>query len=154
MKTNGKTTLLARRTPFGEVTELQDSLRELLDSRWPFGLHHGFTQELRQTPVDMFERDGNVVVKAEVAGIEPEKIDVSVSGNELRISGERTEEKEVKEEDYYRAERSYGHVFRSVVLPEGCDTDAIAATSKDGVIEIVIPRKTAATTRKVEVKRK
>jgi len=93
-----------------------------------------------------------VVVKAEMPGIAPDKIEVSVSGNELRISGERTEEKEVKEEHYYRSERSYGKLFRSVALPEGCDTGKISASARDGVVEIVIPRSAAAATRKVEVK--
>jgi HSP20 family protein len=128
-----------------------DDLFRMLDARWPFAARVRASEPA--TPaMDVFERDGNVVVKAEMPGIAPEKIEVSVSGNELRISGERREEKEVKEEDYYRAERTYGTIFRSVSLPEGCDTGKISATAKDGVVEIVIPRSPAATTKKVEVR--
>jgi HSP20 family protein len=102
----------------------------------------------------MFERNGNVVVKAEMPGIEADKIEVTISNGELRISGERSEEKEVKEEDYQRSERTYGRIFRSVSLPDGCDGEAVTASSKDGVVEIVIPRKTSSATKKIEVKAK
>jgi HSP20 family protein len=77
---------------------------------------------------------------------------VTVADGELRISGERSEEKEVKDENYYHAERRYGRIFRAVALPDGCDAEGVTATSKDGVVEIVIPRKAAAS-KKVEVKR-
>jgi len=154
MATNGTTKQpVVRRTPafpaFGDIGDIFS----LLDRRWPFpAFRHSLGHEALPA-IDMFEREGNVVVKAEMPGIEPDKIDVSVSGNELRISGERREEKEIKEEDYFHAERSYGHIYRSITLPEGCDATAIAATAKDGVIEVVVPKKAAATTKRVEVKR-
>jgi HSP20 family protein len=151
----GKPSLPVRRTPFGDIADVQETLRDMLDIRWPFGPRVARTiAELQEPAIDMFERNGNLVVKAEMPGIEPEKIEVTVAAGELRISGERSEEKEVKEEDYYRAERRYGRVFRSVTLPEGCDAAAVTATSKDGVVEIVIPRKAAEATKKVEVKAK
>ena len=85
-------------------------------------------------------------------GIDPAKIDVDVVGNELRISGEREEEKEVKEEHYYRCERTFGHIYRTVTLPEGCDTEHVNAKVRDGLLEVVVPRKQAAGAKKVEVK--
>jgi HSP20 family protein len=154
MTTNGKTSVAVRRRPLGEISDLQDTLREMFDFRWPFGTRFArLAEELKEPAIDMFEREGKVVVKAEMPGIDADKIEVTVAEGELRISGERAEEKEVKEENYYHAERRYGRVFRSVALPEGCTAEGVTATSKDGVVEIVIPRKTAAAAKKVEVKR-
>jgi HSP20 family protein len=151
MATNGSTEVqIARRPPFLFPHRSFEDLMHAFDERWPFGM---LRREAAIPPVDMFERNGNVVVKAEMPGIVGDKIDVSVSGNELRISGERAEEKEVKDEHFYRSERSVGHVYRSLTLPEGCDTDAIGASYKDGVVEVVIPRKPAAATKKIDVKR-
>jgi HSP20 family protein len=125
----------------------------MFDLRWPFGPAVRLSAALKEPAIDMFEKKDSVVVKAELPGIEPEKVELTVADGELRISGERTEEKEVKEENYYHAERTYGRIFRSVALPEGCASDGVTATSKDGVVEIVIPRKAAATPKKIEVKR-
>lgn len=153
MPSNDKTELTVRRPAFPDLEDLRELFR--FDNRWPFGL--GFprafrTLERELAAVDMFERDGKVVVKAEMPGIDPAKIDVSVVGNELRISGERAEEKEVKDEQFYRCERTYGRIHRTLTLPEGCDTEHIEANAREGVLEVVVPRKPAATTRKVEVK--
>jgi HSP20 family protein len=134
---------------FGDVGDLLS----LLDARWPF---HALRSTIAREPipaVDMFERDGNLVIKAELAGIAPDKIEVSVSGNELRISGEREEEKEVKSEHYYHAERAFGHMYRSVTLPEGYDAGQVNAAAKDGVIEITVPKSAAAATKRIQVMR-
>jgi len=152
MATNGKTELTVKRPIFPDLEDFRELFR--LDTRWPFfGFPRVFrTLEREMAAVDVFERDGKVVVKAEMPGIDPTKIDVSVVGNELRISGERDEEKEVKEEQYYRCERTYGRIHRTLTLPEGCDTEHIEAAARDGVLEVVIPRKPAVATKKVEVK--
>lgn len=152
MTTNGKSTLPARRVAFTDLGNVHDTLRAMLDPRWPFGTKSPIFADIGDAAIDMFERNGSIVVKAELPGVPADKIEVTVVGGELRINGERSEEKEIKEEDYYYAERKYGRVFRSVALPDGCDADAVKATSKDGVVEIVIARKPAATNKKIEVK--
>jgi HSP20 family protein len=148
---NGKTQLPVRRqTLFPDFDELRESFPGFLG----FGRHWRdvLANEAVLPAVDMFERDGNVVVKAEMPGIASDKIEISASGGELRISGERNEEKEVKEENYYRSERSYGRIYRTLALPEGCDGNAAQATVKDGVLEVVIPKKQSAVAKKIEVK--
>jgi HSP20 family protein len=152
MATNGKAELPVKRSPWAEMLDLHDSMRGLFEPRWPLALRSPTWTEGREPAVDMFERDGNLVVKAEMPGIEPDKVEITVSDGELRISGERKEEKEVKEEHYYRSERSLGRIFRALTLPEGCDRDNVTATAKDGIIEVVIPKKAAAVGKKVEVK--
>ncbi|MEX2246184.1 MAG: Hsp20/alpha crystallin family protein [Dehalococcoidia bacterium] len=152
MVTNGKQQLTVRRTPTADLDDLREALRSVFDMRWPFAsLRPVAMAEGRPPAVDVFERDGNVVVQAEMPGMKPEKIDVTVVEGELRISGERSEEKEVREEHYYRSERSFGRIYRAIALPEGCDTEHIRANSKDGVLEVVIPKKQTATPKKVAV---
>ena len=150
MPTNGtRHPVLRRPRSLLDFDDLRDFLA--LDTRWPFAARTLHEESL--VPVDVFERDGNVIVEAEMPGIAPDKIEVTVEAGELRISGEREEEHEVKEEHYYRNERSFGRVYRAVTLPENCDTGHITATTKDGVIEVTVPRKAAAATHKIEVKK-
>jgi len=151
MAANGDKQLTVRRTLLPDLEDLRDMFR--FDTRWPFMLPSRLLRAEREAAaVDVFERGGNIVVKAEMPGIDPNKIDVTLVGNELRISGEREEEKEIKEEQYYRSERTYGRIYRALPLPEGCNADQISATAKDGVLEIVIPKKEPAMGKKVEVK--
>jgi HSP20 family protein len=150
MAGNGKSTLPVRRSPFRPFEELFP----LLTERWPFEARFGRAlraPELAAT--DVFEQDGKIVVKAEMPGIAADQIEVTVAENELKLSGERREEKEVREEDYFQSERTYGRIYRTVALPPGIDVDAVSASVKDGVVEVTIPRKQAAATKKVEVKR-
>jgi HSP20 family protein len=79
-------------------------------------------------------------------------IEVNVTEDGITISGERSEEKEVKEKDYYRSDRSYGRFMRQVPLPVGADRDKAEASFKDGVLEITFPLKEEAKQKKIEVK--
>lgn len=147
MPKNGE---VAVRDPlFPEFERLCDLLR--FDTRLPFALHAFRPHDHALAAVDMFERNGDIVVKAEMPGIERGKIDVTVVNGELRISGEREEETEVKEEQYFHSERTFGRIYRTVTLPDGCDVDHVRATVKDGVLEVAIPKTGAAPTKKIEV---
>jgi len=147
MPKNGELTV--REAMFPELERLHDLLR--FDARWPFALHDVRGREHALAPVDMFERGGDTIVKAEMPGIEPAKIEVTVVNGELRISGEREEDEEVKQEQYYHSERRFGRIYRTVRLPDGCDVDRVRATVKDGVLEVAIPKKDSAPTKKIEV---
>jgi HSP20 family protein len=102
--------------------------------------------------VDVFDRNGSLVVKADVPGMTAKDLEVNVTEDGITISGERTEEKEVKEKDFYRSERSYGRFMRQVALPAGADRDKAQATFKDGVLEISFPLKEEAKQKKIEIK--
>ena len=80
-----------------------------------------------------------MVVRADVPGLNPKDIEVSVLGNALMIKGERKDEQEVKKENYFRREVSYGAFERHMTLPEGAQTDKIKATFKNGVVEVTMP---------------
>jgi len=79
-------------------------------------------------------------VEVDLPGIKKEDIDIDVENNVLTISGERKIKKEVKEDDYYKIESSYGKFSRSFTLPEKVDTENIHAESKNGVLEVVVPK--------------
>ena len=104
--------------------------------------------------VDMHESDKEVVVTAELPGMDEKDIDVSLTGDRLTIEGEKKEEKEEKKKDYYRMERSYGSFRRVVPLPEGIDQDKASADFKKGVLTVTIPKTKEAQTaaRKIAVK--
>jgi HSP20 family protein len=90
--------------------------------------------------VDVFEKDDKFIVKAELPGMKEEDIDVSVVGDRLSIKGEKKTETEVKEQDYYRSERSYGSFYRSIPLPSSVEADKIEASFENGVLEVALPK--------------
>ena len=93
-------------------------------------------------------------VEVDLPGVKKDDIDVDVKDNIVTISGERKSKKEVKEEDYYKVESSYGKFERSFTLPENVDVENIHAESQDGVLEVVIPKlaKAENKSKKIEIK--
>jgi HSP20 family protein len=104
--------------------------------------------------IEVFEKEDKFVVKAELPGMKEEDIDVSVVGDTLTIKGERKAETEVKEEDYYCCERSYGSFSRSIALPSSVDAKKIEASYEDGVLEVTLPKAPEVKAKKVAVKKK
>lgn len=92
---------------------------------------------------DVFERDGKIVIRADLPGMKREDIQVSVEDDMLTIKGWREEEKEVKEEDYYSCERSTGEFSRTMQLPQGVGNEAVEAKYEKGVLEVTVPRPAA-----------
>lgn len=104
--------------------------------------------------VDVFEKDDRFVVKAELPGMKEDDIDVSVVGDTLSIKGEKKTETEVKDEDYYRCERSYGTFYRSIPLPSNIDANKIEASFDDGVLEVTLPKSAKVKPKKITVSAK
>jgi HSP20 family protein len=90
--------------------------------------------------IDIYEEDGDVVVKAELPGMKKEDIEVNLADQMITVSGEKKKEEKVEKKGYYRLERSYGSFARSFNLPSGVRTDDAKATFKNGVLEIRIPK--------------
>lgn len=101
--------------------------------------------------VESYVKDGNLVVRADVPGLELKDIDVSILGNVLTLKGERKNEQEVKKEDYLRREVSYGSFERRMTLPEGTAADQIKATFKNGVVEVTVPLAKETVAKKVTI---
>ena len=109
--------------------------------------------ERRALPVmDVFEKEGRLHVRAELPGMTDKDIEITVTGDALTISGEKKEEREVKEENYYRSERTYGRFSRQVALPAGADAENATAQFKNGVLEVVVPLRAPAAKKKVDIK--
>jgi HSP20 family protein len=143
-------------SPFRELEEMErrfDEMfgRSLLPSIW----RRLPAEQMAWAPnIDVFEKDDKFVVKAEVPGMKEDDIHVSVEGDMLTIRGEKKAESEVKEEDYYRCERSYGSFLRSVALPSTVDTSKIEADYEDGVLEVTLSKKPEVKPKKVAVKKR
>jgi len=90
--------------------------------------------------VDLYEKDDHFMIKAELPGVDKNDIKIDLKDRLLTLSGERNYDNEVKEENYYRRERSYGKFQRAFTLPTDVDSDKIKADFIDGVLEIEVPK--------------
>ncbi|MDH5695406.1 MAG: Hsp20/alpha crystallin family protein [Dehalococcoidia bacterium] len=142
--------------PFRELEEMERRFGEIFGRPFlPAVWRRLPVEEKGWAPaIEMFEKEDKYVVKAELPGIKEEDIDVSVVGDTLTIKGERKAETEVKEEDYYCCERSYGSLFRSIALPSTVDTKKIEASYDDGVLEVSLPKAAEIKPKKVAVSAK
>lgn len=102
--------------------------------------------------VEMVDKKDEVLLRAELPGVKKEDIRVSVTGDLLTIEGERKQEAEIKEEDYYCCERSYGKFYREITLPAGINREKISSQYKDGVLEIHMPKAEEAKPKEIEIK--
>lgn len=107
---------------------------------------------MRLPAVDVYENKDDVVIKAEIPGLSKEDISVQVTDSTLMIKGEKKREEEVKEDDYYRCERSFGSFTRAVALPCEVKADQVKATFKNGVLEVRMPKTEEAKKKAVTVK--
>jgi HSP20 family protein len=104
--------------------------------------------------VDIFERDGMFVVRADLPGMTKDNVKVEIKKNVISIEGERKTDFEEDKDGVYRMERAYGTFFRAIPLPEGARTEAVKASFKDGVLEVTAPlppAKTEPTSKSVEI---
>ena len=130
-------------------TSLRDEMNQLFDEFWrkrPF-YEAGWSPE-----VDVAETSEDIIVKAEIAGLDPKDIDISISGDTLTLKGEKREEKQENDRYYHRVERRYGCFMRNVNLPESVDIEQVKAECKNGILEIILPKVEKAKPKKINVK--
>jgi len=101
--------------------------------------------------VDIFETEGEIVVKAELPGMERKDIALNLENNVLTVRGERRFVKETKDDNYHRIERSYGTFSRSFSIPATVDEEKIRADYRDGVLKIVLPKKEQAKPKQIRI---
>ncbi len=142
------------RGPFRGLGRLEREMEDVFsrvfrDWQFPrlFGEARGVAPAL-----DMLDRKEEVILRADLPGLEHKDIDVTVEEGMLTIRGERKGEKEVKEEDYYCCELWAGSFERSLVLPPGVDAGKVKATFRNGVLEVRLPKVEKAKGKKVEIK--
>lgn len=136
--------------PFQNLRELQERMNRLFDDRIAgpsFGVEHGTSTF---PPLDIRTDAENVYVIAELPGVGPESLDVSITGDTLSIKGER-KAPDVEEEAFHRRERSWGHFTRLVSLPDKVKPDKIEAALKDGILRVTLPKADSAKPRQIKV---
>ncbi len=137
----------------GEASRLKNEMEQLFDRffDWrPFGPIR--EKDVWSPALDISETDGTFVVKAELPGMDPKEIDVSLSKNVLTLRGEKKQEKEEKDKSFHRIERSYGTFSRSVQLSSDVDPENVDATYKDGVLQLKLKKTERSAAKKIEIK--
>jgi HSP20 family protein len=135
---------LSRWDPFGEMQRLTDHMLRAFGS--------DVERRTFAPAVDIYEDDAAICVKAELPGVKPEDLKISVESNVLTFSGERKLERSEEREGYHRLERSYGTFTRSFALPESVKADEVEADLSDGVLTLRIPKKAEVAPKRIEVK--
>jgi HSP20 family protein len=108
--------------------------------------------ELTAPAVDLYEEKDDIVVKAELPGMEKDNIEVNLADHTLTIKGEKKKAEEVKKENYYRSERFHGSFLRTLELPKDVHGDKVKASFKNGILEVRLPKTEEAKRKEVKVK--
>ena len=139
--------------PFKELSAIHERMNQLFDETFlpARGSEAAPAAAMWSPAVDIYESGDDIVVKAEIPGIEKGDVAVEVKDGILTLRGERKFEREEKEENYHRIERSYGTFVRSFALPSSADPEKVQAALKEGVLEVRIGKKEQAKPRKVKV---
>lgn len=155
-----ETRSLAPWRPFAELGRLERDMERMFEDLWgrrmrplwPERWWPAGEMEISAPALDVYEEKDDIVVKAELPGMEKDNIEVNISDHFLTIKGEKKKEEEVKEEHYYRSERSYGSFVRAVELPKDVHADKVKAAFKNGILEIRMPKTEEAKKKEIKVK--
>ena len=133
---------VVRWDPFRDLNLLQDRMNRLFeDANRNWKSDEPASTTTWSPAVDIFETESEIVVKAEVPGMDRKDITLNLENNVLTLRGERRFLKETKDENYHRIERSYGGFSRAFSIPVTVDDEKIRADYQDGVLKIVLPKK-------------
>ena len=138
--------------PMRDISSIQEKMNQLFEDTLSRtrGREEGFGTGMWTPSVDIYETN-DAVVKAEVPGLTKEQVGIEIKDGLLTLKGERKVEKDVKEENYHRIERAYGTFQRAFSLPATVDQDKVSATLKNGVLELVLPKKEQAKKKQITV---
>ncbi len=147
---------LVRWEPFRDLVGLQDRMNKLFDDSFR-GIGRPSSEDdwaLGGTwapAVDIYEQGGNIVLKAELPGIDPKEVEIRVENNTLTLRGERKFDNEIKRDNYHRVERAYGSFTRSFTLPSVVNQEQIQAEYRDGVLRVVLPKRDEAKPKQITI---
>lgn len=134
-------------TPFLEGFEDMDKMfSDLMPSN--YSSKNGYVPA-----IDIYEEDDLVIIEAQLAGIDPEKVAISIENDVLSIKGESRKESEVEDKNYYRKEIRRGSFYRSVPLPTHVQGDKASAISEDGVLKISVPKASESKPKQIKIKK-
>jgi HSP20 family protein len=143
---------IVRWEPFRDLLTTQDRFNRLFNETFSnvFG-GEGVSGREWNPPVDIYETDHDLVFKTELPGVDPKDVDIRVEDGMLYLKGERKQEKDVKEGNYHRVERSYGGFTRTFSLPNSVNLDAIKADYKDGVLTLTMAKREEAQPKSIKI---
>jgi HSP20 family protein len=147
---------IVRWEPFRDLMSLQDRMNRLFDESYRSTQRGGTDDEWAlggswAPAVDIYEQGTDIVLKAELPGVDPKDVDIRLENNVLSLRGQRKLESEVKRENYHRVERSYGTFSRSFTLPTVVDQASIKAEFKDGLLRLTLPKREEAKPKQIQI---
>jgi len=130
--------------PFEDMDRMFD---QYFSRNWMHPFSKRWSESDRLTPfqgklpsVDVIDRDKEIIVKAEMPGVDKKDLDISVTRNSVTIKGSTSQEEKEEREDYYRSEMSHGSYSRTLTLPANINEDKVKAKYKDGILELTLPK--------------
>ncbi len=142
--------------PMREMRRLTDEMERVMEETFgPFERRIWAPlpiARMRMFPVNMYQKNNDLIIEASLPGIRPEDVDISISGRTLTIRAERKEAREVKEEDYYYREMAAGRFFRQMTLPTDVQADKAEANYENGVLRLRLPVAAAAKEAHIKIK--
>jgi HSP20 family protein len=143
---------IIRWDPFRDLVTLRERMNRLFEDAFTSrGEEKDLVASSWSPSVDIYETENEIVLTAEIPGVDEKNIEIKLEDNTLSLKGERKLEKETKEENYHRIERSYGSFYRSFTLPRNIDQDNIKAESENGILRISMPKKPELKPKKVKI---
>ncbi len=143
---------IIRWDPFRDLVTLREKMNHLFEDFYPAqGEERDLVASSWTPAVDIYETEQELFLTAELPGIEDRHIEIKIEDNTLTLKGERKFEKESKEENYHRVERSYGSFYRTFSIPAYIDQDKIKAEHEHGLLKVSLPKKHDSKPRKIEV---
>ena len=147
-------TTIVRWDPFKEMATLQERMNRMFEDVWGRGRRpdEEFISGSWVPPVDVRETKDSLEIAAELPGIDPKDVEVSVEGGVLTLKGARQFEKATEGETYHRVERAYGAFERSFTLPTNVDAEKIQAAYRHGVLHLSVPKREEAKPKAISIK--
>jgi HSP20 family protein len=144
---------IVRWEPFRDLLTTQDRFNRLFNETFAnaFGGGEELGGRAWNPAVDIYETDHDLVLKAELPGIDPKDVDIRVENGTLYLRGERKQEKDVKEGSYHRVERSYGSFTRTFALPNTVNVEGIKADYSDGVLTLTMAKREEAKPKSIKI---
>lgn len=146
---------------YGNEEEELEMEREISARSMPSQFSHEDREEVQnndmesnegQLTIDVYQTDNDIVIKSTIAGVKPEDLDVSINNDMLTIRGERKNDEQVMEENYYYQECYWGSFSRSVILPIDVVADKIEASMKNGILTVRMPKAESNKSKKIQVR--
>lgn len=150
---------IAKWSPMKELEDMRRDMDRLLEELFaPSGRRRRWWPVTRPSETgvivpntDMFDKGSEIVVQVELPGVERDDIDLTIAKDSLTIKGEAKRSGEVMEEEYYSRERAYGNFTRTITLPTEVESEKAKASFKNGILEIVLPKKEEAKPKEIKV---